>query len=291
MRITEDSTYRNLIRDLARIQERMQTSQNEISSGLKVAKPSDDPSAAADIVHIHAESGEAGQYLRNLDFGRTRLEFTDGVLDGVERMVERVRTLGQLSLTNLDTASLYVTEVTGLRDQILAAANTGYQGRFIFGGSNTAVPPYQRQADGSITYQGNSDAVSLQVGRASKLQIQIPGNEVFTGAVDVFATVKRLNDAMTAGDKAGVNEEILNLERVAQQLSVSRSRIGGNVNVADSIEADLKAYELARASDLTRLQSADLSKAISDFTLNENALRAATAVGARISQLSILDYL
>ena len=78
-----------------------------------------------------------------------------------------------------------------------------------------------------------------------------------------------------------MNEEILNLERVAQQLSVSRSRIGGNVNVADTIYADLKAYELARASDLTRLQSADLSKAISDFTLNENALRAATAVGAR----------
>ena len=74
-------------------------------------------------------------------------------------------------------------------------------------------------------------------------------------------------------------------------MSVTRSRIGSLSNLAQSAQSDLHSYELARASDQARIQNADLSLAITDFTRNQTALQAAIAAGAKVSQVSLLDYL
>src|SRR5690242_960902 len=142
MRITSTMSYLNLLQDINRAQERAQNAQNQVSSGKKVLNPSDDPTAAADIVHLTSEGAEADQYARNVTFAQSKLQVTDGVLDNVQQMVERARTLGQASLGDLTTSTANVTELNGLRDQLLSAANTTYLNRFIFGGSVTTTPPY-----------------------------------------------------------------------------------------------------------------------------------------------------
>src|SRR3982751_476402 len=124
MRITEGMNYQTLLHDIARAQERVQTAQNQVSSGKKVTAPSDNPTAAADIVRLTSEKSETEQYSRNLTFAQSKLQVTDGIIDGVEKMIERARTLGQLSFSNPTAASAYVAEVSGLRDQIISAANT-----------------------------------------------------------------------------------------------------------------------------------------------------------------------
>lgn len=291
MRVTEGTNYRNLLRDLASVQERMETAQMQISSGKRVSKPSDDPSMAADIIRISSEKSEATQYERNLNFARTKLDMADTVLDNVEKMVERVRSLAQLSLGNPVSGQLYRTEVAGLRDQIISSANTAHAGRFIFGGSVTTDAPYLKASDSTVTYQGNSEDMPLQVSRTSTLQTQLPGNEIFTGAVDIFATLSDLVTAMDAGDKAGIDAQIAKIEEFSQVVSISRSKIGSYVNIASNIESELTSARLARESDLTEAQAADLAKAITEFQLSENALQATMAVGARISQLNLLDYL
>ena len=95
MRVTEGIGYQNLLRDIARVQERMQIAQDQVSSSKKVTKPSDDPTAASDIVRIFGEKSEAEQFERNLTFAESKLNLADTVLDSVEHMIERARTLGQ----------------------------------------------------------------------------------------------------------------------------------------------------------------------------------------------------
>src|SRR5438309_3927180 len=200
MRVTEGMGYQNLLSDIARVQERMQIAQDQVSSNKRVTKPSDDPTAASDIVRIFSEKNEADQFGKDLTFAESRLNLADTVLDSVEHMVERARTLGQLSFGNTTTASMYSTEVDGLRDQIISAANTTHAGRFVFGGSVTTTTPYVKNPDSSVTYQGNNQDMPLQVTRNSTLQTQIPGSAIFTGAVDIFATMSNLATAMQSGD-------------------------------------------------------------------------------------------
>ncbi|MBI4472039.1 MAG: flagellar hook-associated protein FlgL [Acidobacteria bacterium] len=291
MRVTEGTNYRNLLRDLANVQERMESAQMQISTGKRVTAPSDDPAAAVDIVRLTGEKSEAAQYERHLTFAKSKLNIADGVLDNVERMIERVRSLAQLSIGNPTSANSYTTEVSGIRDQIIAAANTVHAGRFIFGGSMTTEPPYVKAADSTVTYEGNSEEMSLQVSRTSTLQTQIPGNEIFNGAVDIFQTISDLVTAMNAGDKSNIDTQLRRLEQFSETVSTARSKIGSSLNIASSLESSLASARLAREADLTEAQAADLAKAITEFQMSQNALEATMAVGARISQLNLLDFL
>jgi flagellar hook-associated protein 3 FlgL len=291
MRITSSGSYQSLLSGIQSIEQRLQQDQTEITSGNKINQPSDDPAGSADIVRLTGEKSEIAQYTSNAAAGESRLNFTDTVLSSVQDAVQSVISLGQAALGNTSSASAYTTEINGVRDQLVSAANTNFQGVSIFGGSVTNKPPYVVQADGSVTYQGNSATTQLQVSRNSTLQIGIPGSQVFSGSIDVFSSVKQLSDAITSGDKSAMQTQLTNLQQYFDSVSAARSQVGGLVNQSQSIQSDLQSYELARAGDQSRIQSADLVQATTDFTQTQTALQAAMAVGAKISQVSLLDYI
>jgi flagellar hook-associated protein 3 FlgL len=97
MRIADDSNYRNLLLDIQRIAERMQTSQNQVSSGKRLTKPSDDPSAAADVVNVDSVRATSAQYLDNAGTANSRLQVADNALDGVQQVTDRIRTLALMA--------------------------------------------------------------------------------------------------------------------------------------------------------------------------------------------------
>src|SRR5207237_9545511 len=99
------------------------------------------------------------------------------------------------------------------------------QGVSIFAGTVTDKSPYVVQSNGSVTYQGNSSAIQVQVGRATTLQMGIPGSQVFSGSIDVFSTVKQLSDAITAGDKSAMQTQLTNLKQYFDSVSASLTRV------------------------------------------------------------------
>ena len=291
MRVTEGMSYQTLLRDLAFGQDRLQNAQNEVSTGKKVTTPSDNPIAASDIVRLNTEGNEADQFSKNLNFAKAKLQIADTALDSVEQMVERARTLGQLSLGEGNPASAYVSELNGLRDQIISAADTTHAGRYIFGGSTTTTQPYVKNPDTSVTYQGNDQDMPLQVSRNSTLQTQVPGSEIFSGSVDIFTTMSDLATAVQAGDKAAIDAQVKKLEQFSDVISQARSKVGGYLNTATNVESELSSTGLTRKSELSNVQDTDLAKAITELTMSQQQLQATMAVGARLSQLTILDYL
>lgn len=273
----------------------MQTDQTEITSGNKINQPSDDPAGAADIVRLTGDKAEIAQYTSNAAAGQDRLNFTDSVLSNVQTMIQRVITLGQTALGNLGLGSNtdpseYTTEINSLRDQLVSTANSSFQGSYLFGGTVADKPPYALQPDQSVTYQGNSNVTKVQVGGSSTLQVQIPGDQVFSGSINAFDSIKQLSDAITSGDKAAIQAQLGNLQQYYDSVSVVRTQVGALINQSQSVQSDLQSYELARASDQSRIQSADLAQVTTDFTQTQTTLQAAMQVGAKISQLSLLDY-
>ena len=206
-------------------------------------------------------------------------------------MLERVRSLALSAIGTATNSDAFVAEVEGLRDQILGSTATSFQGRFIFGGSDGDTLPFQKDGAGVVTYQGNSDIVKVPVGRVSSLQTQIPGNELFGAGNDVFKAMTDLITAMKSGVKSNIDAALQPIEAGWEGLSVSRSRVGSLINVADSLSQEMSALALARESSLVDLESADLTKTLTDFQSYQTSLQSTLAIGARISQLTLLDYL
>jgi len=291
MRVTTDASYRNLLRDLQRISERMQRSQLEISSGKKLHRPSDSPTAVSDVVRIQGERNETQQHLENIAIAKERLNFADGTLQNVQLMIERIRSLALRSTTDPTTAPLYTTEISQLRQQLLSAANSTYDAQFIFAGSNNGASPYVEDGSGNVTYTGDGEATYLHAGRTSKIQVHLPGSEIFSGSVDIFAAINDLVDAMNAGDTSATAAQVKKLEDFSTVAGRALAKIGGLVNAAQSLEEESNRYSLEQTAARSRLEDADLAAALTDYSQAETALRAATAAGARISNISILDYL
>jgi len=196
-----------------------------------------------------------------------------------------------LSLSDNQPGSAYVAEMNGLRDQMISAANTAHAGRFIFGGSVTTTPPYVKNPDSSVTYRGNNQDMPLQVTRDSTLQTQIPGSEIFTGAVDIFATMSNLATAMQSGDKAAIDAQVKNLQQFNDVASVARSKVGAYLNTATNIESQQSAAKVVRQTELSHQQDADLAQSATELAMSQQQLQATLAVGARVAQLTLLDYL
>jgi flagellar hook-associated protein 3 FlgL len=290
MRIADDNKYSSLLQDIQRIAQRMQTAQTQASSGKKLNRPSDNPSGAADVVNIDSARATGAQYLDNAATAQSRLEVADSSLDGVQLVTDRIRTLALGALSGSPSTSSSE-EISGLRDQILSYANSAFEGQYIFAGSNTDSPAYAKASDGTITYSGNSDVTRLQTGKASTLQSQIPGSDVFSAGIDIFKTVSDLAAAMNSGDKNGIQTQVGKLEQFSQAVSTSRTKVGGLINASTAAQTDLKQTDLTQIAHLSHVQDVDLAKALSDFSQSQTALQAATAVAGRVSSISILDYL
>src|SRR5207249_127996 len=141
------------------------------------------------------------------------------------------------------------------------------------------------------TYAGNSDEMKLQLGKSTTLQTQIPGDQLFSGSVDLFKTLSDLVSAMASGDRNTLQTQVGKLEQFSQSVSAVRTKLGGLINGAISVQNELKQVDLTETANLSRLQDADLTQALTEFSQSQTALQAATAVGARISSISLLDYL
>jgi flagellar hook-associated protein 3 FlgL len=291
MRITNDSNYRSLLDDIQRIAERMQTAQSQVTSGKKLNRPSDNPSGASDVVRIDTERATNAQYIDNAATAQSRLQIADSTLDGVQQTLDRIRSLGLLADTSTASSSISTEEIAGLRDQLLSYANTAYDGQFIFAGSNTDSAAYVKASDGTVSYAGDSQVMKLQIGDVTTLQTQVPGDQLFTAGVDVFKTVSDLSTAMASGDRSAIRTQVANLEQFIQIVSSARTKLGGLINEAAATQNELKQSDLSQVAHLSQLQDADMAQALTEFSQNQTALQAATAVGARVSSISILDYL
>jgi flagellar hook-associated protein 3 FlgL len=269
----------------------MQTAQSQVTSGKKLNRPSDNPSGASDVVRIDTERATNAQYIDNAATAQSRLQIADSTLDGVQQTLDRIRSLGLLADTSTASSSISREEIAGLRDQLLSYANTAYDGQFIFAGSNTDSAAYVKASDGTVSYAGDSQVMKLQIGDVTTLQTQVPGDQLFTAGVDVFKTVSDLSTAMASGDRSAIRTQVANLEQFIQIVSSARTKLGGLINEAAATQNELKQSDLSQVAHLSQLQDADMAQALTEFSQSQTALQAATAVGARVSSISILDYL
>ena len=291
MRITEGMTYLSFLSNLQQTKQDMADAELQVTSGKKVNKPSDDPSAAADIVQISGEQAANDQFTKSISAANAKLNAADTALSGVQTMINRIVQLGELGISSGSNSQSYVQELQGLRDQMISVANTADQGRYIFGGTMTTTPPYAKQPDSSVIYQGNNMTGTLQIGPNATVETQIPGSQIFSGSVDIFSTMSQLISAMQSGNSNAIATQVAQLQQFSDTVSTAQSRIGGDLNVASAASNNLTAQGLAQATELNNVQSADMAQAITKLTLSQTNLQATLAVGARIAQVSLLDYL
>jgi flagellar hook-associated protein 3 FlgL len=194
-----------------------------------------------------------------------------------------------------DTFSVSLVPRTVSANQAYSSgANIGFDGLQVTIASSSGAPAAGDRFNirTSTQYQGDSSTQNIPVGAGQTVRTNIPGNQAFTGpSVDLFNAVKSLAVALRGSYDGGISQGIANSGTVIDQISSAQGEVGALANRLTSTSNSLQDAQTFLTTTLSQNQNVDLAKAITDLTMQQYAVQAASATLARVFQSSLLNYL
>jgi flagellar hook-associated protein 3 FlgL len=299
LRVTPGMMHTQLTRNLNRTLTDMAKLQEQMTTGRKINRASDDPVGITYALRYRRELTGNVQYQKNIDMALSWLDFNDTVLQQAQDVLKRLKELSVQGAngTNPDVAlSNIADEVKQLKDQIVDIANSTLNGKYVFNGEKTDVIPYDPTVSpfDPSAIQTDTGAIYYMVGVGVKLQINLSGSDVFgrPGEADnIFAVFDQIITALESGDHAGVSAQIGNIESRMDKILTQQSEIGARVNRVELMQNRLKDLEINLTDLQSKTEDVDFEKLIIDAKINENIYQASLSVGARIITPSLVDFL
>ncbi len=287
MRVTLGSLTLNFLRNLHAGLERLSRLQEQLATGKRVHRPSDDPPNLPAVLVMRDAVNAVQQYARNLQDTKTLLDSGQRALQDATQVVHRLRELavqganGTLQASDMQALAR---EVEALRGELVALGNTQVAGKYVFAGTLTTRPPF----DGEGTYLGNSGSLVREVDRGIVLEANVPGDVAFGEALDAS---EQLAAALYSADHAAVRDTLSALDTALDRLLSAEAELGARANRVETIQARMGEFEVQLRELLSVREDADVAELVMQLRLQENVYQAALAVGARLVQPSLVDFL
>jgi len=291
MKVTQMATYRTLKNQLNINTSSLNRLYEQALTGKQVNKPSDNPSAISPILNSDEEIEKANCYLETIGSTQDNLDILDGYLDSAETLFVRVKEIAisgiNSSMSNEDMQTL-ADEVSHLQEQLTDIANAQVDGKYLFAGYAEDTLPFSGDP---VTYNGTSDHKMVEIGSGQTIQTNLAGNELFMNPVDVFATLSNLEAALSSGDPSLIEAQMTPLDQAAEQVRSGRTEMGNNNAYLDDVASLTEEIKLQMSERLSNYEGADYVEILTNITLAEQSYEAALDISARLSKLSILDYM
>jgi flagellar hook-associated protein 3 FlgL len=293
-RVTQNMLNQNFLFNLNKTNQAMEKYQNQFASGKLINKPSDDPVIAVRSMYYRSNLNEISQYKKNADDGLAWMTSTDDALGEVNSVLQRVRelTVQGLNGTNDKSALDAITaEINQMKEHLGEIANTQMAGRYIFAGTDVKNPPYQK---GTGEFTGNSEKLEVSLGQTNSVQINVSGQDIFNNQQigSIFTVLSNIVNGLNGtADNSNSDDYLSQLDAQIDNVLQQRSELGARTNRMELSVSRIDDLELSTTTLLSNTEDADLSKVIIDLKAQENVQRAALAVGARIIQPSLVDFL
>jgi flagellar hook-associated protein 3 len=185
MRITNNMLLNTVLQNLTRAQGRYLNIQTMASSGKRINKASDDPIGVTKDLAYRSSLTTIEQFNKNIDQGKSWLTFSDQALGNINELLSSAKEeMVQMGNDTYDASARRsaAVEIEGILQQITEAANSQYEGNYIFSGSSTTKPPISLSAIGAV-YQGDNTNINLETEPSSYLRINSKAADFLLKAV------------------------------------------------------------------------------------------------------------
>lgn len=312
MRVAFNNLPDSLVSQLGTLGSQQYRLQNQAATGKRISQLEDDPAAMRRVLNLQAQDSQFAQYRQNINSLQARASDSYSAIQGLQKVSTRAGELAILADGMKSPAELqtYATEVTQLIQQGVQLMNRQHQGDYLFGGTQTAQPPYVVATDASgniasVTYQGNADVPAAEIAAGTTLSVQVAGENTSgsgpaglvtdsrTGA-DFFNHLIALQNHLRAGDTAS----IASVDRPA--LALDEDNITLQMGANGIVQSQLTAADAVAAAQSASLKQMiskdsdiDLAATLTKLSAAQTTFQAALQSGASlISQSqSLLNYL
>lgn len=287
------------------MQTEMDNLQQQVTSGIRVQRPSDDPAAVGPILDVQTRIAQLQQNQTNLAQLQTELSTGDGVLQQAIQAVDSAISLASESSSMLSTPAhqaALLQQAQGIQQSLVNISATSAGGRYIFSGDLDqqvlyALDPTQptgvRQLAVATSTRTVTDANGSPVWTAKTatdiFDARNPDNSVATG--NVFAAVNSLVTALQAGNTSAAVASISSLKAAGDHLNQQLGSYGiAETRVTDTLDTQSKAL-LDQQQKLSGLRDTDVASAALQLSKLSVEQQAALASRAKFPQLSLFNFL
>jgi flagellar hook-associated protein 3 FlgL len=306
MKVSTSMFFDKASTQLGNVQGSLAKTQEQLSTGKQITKPSDEPDKASLVTRLESEIARQKSYQGNIKSMETRLLGEETALKNTSEVMFRMKELAvqaandTLSAADRKTISL---ELNELRNQILSLANSqDSNGNYFFAGSRVSQVPFGPDAKGVIVYKGDQTRMVVAVGDNRRMNLNIPGSDAFGNVVrsdgkggrvgvGFFQALGDLIEAVKGSNRIGIQQGIAEIDHLQQGISDAEAQVGTDLNVVDSQNNVLDEITLRLKTTMSDIQDLDYTEAITKMNKDQLALEAAQSSFAKISKLSLFNYI
>ena len=306
MKVSTSMFFDRASAQLGNVQGSLAKTQEQLSTGKQITKPSDEPDKASLVTRLESEIARQKSYQGNIKSVEIRLKAEETALNSTSDVMYRMKELAvqaandTLGAADRKTISL---EMTELRNQMLSLANSqDSNGNYLFAGSRVSQMPFAPDAKGVLVYKGDQARMVVGVGDNRRMNQNIPGSDAFTNVVrddgkggkvgvGFFQSLGDLIDAVKGNNRVAIQRGISEIDSLQQGLSDATAQVGTDLNVVDSQNNVLDEITLRLKTTMSDIQDLDYTEAITKMNKDQLALEAAQSSFAKISKLSLFNYI
>jgi flagellar hook-associated protein 3 FlgL len=292
----DPSYITNLVGSLDQAQANEQQLSSELSSGVSITSLGQNPVGAGQNVLLLNQMQQDDSFTASASLVTGQLQVADSALGSVVSELTQAVTLatsannGTLNASDVKSIS---SQISGILDEVQSLANTSYQGQYIFAGGQTGAAPFSTSSGSSpevTTYSGNEDVNYLELPNGQKIQLNVPGDQIFLGAGtnSVFGALNALvadYSSGTVNTPQAVNDTEA-LGTALNYVSQQRVTVDNSITQLSAASGAVTNEETQLLTAQTDLMQADIPTVSTQLSLAETQQTALEDVIAQLESTS-----
>ena len=302
IRITTQMTSNLMLTNMNKNLSNIYNTYEQITSGKKLTSVGQNPSDGTKVMKYNKQLGQLDDWSKNIETAKDELNQSYDTLGLIQENMQRINELAiqaANSFNSEDSLQAIRDEVEQRTRTIAQLANTKYQDKYIFSGSNTDTIPYSLDEDLNVTYSGTSQdgnwERNIEISEGVTMPLNINGQEIFGDENGgIFATLKQLNDALANPDMdiQAISDCITPVQNGIKNITSAQAVITSRVQRLDATSSINDNVTLGITEMKSNLEDTDLAEAATQLMMYQTALQASLQAGATImQQATLLNYI
>ena len=302
---TLDPARSQFLNDLAALQSRMTKTQAELTSGIRISKPSDDPAAVGDVLQLQSDIGRATQVTSNLNGVKSEVDTASQVVQNAVSLLDQARTLaaqGASSTISPTQRTAMAAQAEQILNTLIDDSRATFDGHYLFSGDSSLQAAY------TVNLANPNGVDRLLTAPATRL-IQDSSGQTFAVAKtaqdlfdhrnandglatdNVFAAVNSLRVALLNNDQAGTVAASASIQTAQDYLNQQGAFYGAVQNrITNALDVAQK-FQLQSQTALSAERDTDVAAAATELTQEQLSQQAAMQAQAAMPRTSLFDLM
>lgn len=291
--------------NLQNLTQQTTTTQEQISSGVTISQPSDNPAALGDVLQLESDLGRVNQVSNNLGLVQGQVNTAESALENATSLMDQIGSIaaqGANSTTSAATRTTLSQQAEQILSELVSVSQTQYNGTYVFSGDDATQPSYQLDLSSPTGVDQLTTAPATQLiqdATGTTFAVSLTAQQIFDernsdGSVasgNVFAAVNDLRVALADNDQTGINNAVSEVQSAQNYLQQQLAFYGGVQDEVSNAISVAQKFQTEYQSELTTVEGTNIAAASVNLTQEQTSMQAAIQSEASMPHTSLFDYL